>query len=117
MRKIKIGDFVQYTKDPKDVIGCYGLVFRMLNFRSWISNFQVVWFGEKQRRGKYDISGAIYRKNRKDCKFVAKPPKRILKRVSKALSYVVECEKEYREPDKFTNLDLIEVLAKVRKLI
>jgi|SRR5579863_5546713 len=121
MRALRIGDIIKYTEDPHNVEGPYALVFRA---PAPMSNGQVVWFGEKRHCFKYNIpyykysiSGTLYAGPRKDCKIVYRIPKKIKKRVNEALQYVVKSEANYYESSKFTNLDMIEVLAKFKKLI
>lgn len=126
-RKARVGDFVKYILNPTYVAGMYGLVFRIFDNREFVE-FQVVWFGEKQHQKKhwnvlqkfssYDISGgSVYESP--DCKIIiSKPPKRILKRVEAALFHVIESEKLYDSSlSRFTNLDMIEILARMKKLV
>jgi len=121
-RQVQVGDFIKYILDPKDTEGPYGLVFRIEP--CWMNNGQAVWFGDKkhcQKYGRnyyeYSISGILYSNANKDCKIVSKPPKRILKRAENALNWIREHESNYYNYRGFTNLDLIEVLAKIKKLL
>jgi hypothetical protein len=125
MRKLRLGDIVRYTGNPKDTEGLYALVFRVFYSTAILfGGAQAVWFGEKEHclkygvdYKKYSISGIQYSKNNSDCKIVSKIPKRIKKRVGEALQYVVKRESEYYDSNKFTNLDMVEVLAKFKKLL
>jgi len=128
MKRIQVGSFIKYILDPSDVNGLYGLVFRTFTKAESGIQGQAVWFHEKRHWKKYyskawngrftnySISGIVYNRRKKDCKLVAKPPKKVLKRARKALLYVLDQERAYIEPGKFTNLDMIEILAKVKNL-
>lgn len=123
-RTPQLGDFVKYTyKQEKEMFGTYGLVIR-LNPIGLPSDGQVVWFDKKpnsqnflfwKKKVKYHVSGFLYnlKEERKDCKIVSRPPKKILKRVEEALLYI----KNDHSVEGFDNLTHIEILARVKKLI
>lgn len=127
MKKLSEGCFVKYVWNPKDVGGPYALVFRLRHGKDkkrWTTAAQVVWFHTINHckkynldymDNKYSISGIVYMNAAKDCKVINKPPKYVLKRVEESLLYVIDREKDYYD-GKFTNLDMVELLAKIKNL-